>query len=51
VLNVVAAEGYRRKKAHFVCDHIPRFAEQFTTTLRGRYRLLLAEPANWILAS
>jgi hypothetical protein len=54
MLKVVDAEGYRGKKAHFVCDHIPRFtrrhraskdrgmpiAEQFTTTLWGRYRLL-----------
>jgi hypothetical protein len=26
-------------------------AEQFTTTLRGRYRLLPGEPANAIVAS
>jgi hypothetical protein len=51
VLNVIAAEGYRRKKAYFVCDHLPRFAVQFTTTLGGRYRLLSAEPAEAILAS
>jgi hypothetical protein len=51
MLNVVDAEGYRRKKAHFVRDHIPRLAWQFTTTLRGRNRLLSAEPVNAILAS
>lgn len=51
MLNVVAAEGYRRKKVHFVCDHLPRFTVQFKTTLGGRLGLLSAEPANAIVAS
>ena len=51
MLNVVDAEGYRGKKAHFVRDQIPRIAEQFRTTLRGRYRLRSAEAADAIVAS
>jgi hypothetical protein len=38
-------------KYRAVNDRDMPIAEQFTTTLRGRYRLLPTEPANAILAS
>jgi hypothetical protein len=66
MLNVVAAEHYRGKKAHLVCDHTPDLvrphrlgcgrqsapiAEQFTTTLRCGIGCCPPEPANAIMAS